>query len=263
MKIHGLFVLICLLVTRLASAQETGATLLRRAYELRRDGHDEEALPLLMQAYTADPSPRIAAQLALAEQATTSWQSASEHLRVALAAPNDPWIARHLEALEGAYALVLARLPQEPRVVALPRPPVVEHTIFVRDRPTIIVRNTSHFPARTVGWVAVGAGSVLAIGGAVSIGIRYAVVASFNDHGCLVGNPTIQPGCDLDATRSGRDVATALAITGAVTGVSLGAVGAALLLGAVHDNQRHATTAWFCVPSSNGLHASIACSVQF
>lgn len=60
------------------------------------------------------PSPRVRAQLALAEQSLRRWPDAYGHLREALAATNDPWISdptRHA-ALEGALREISAHLPQ-------------------------------------------------------------------------------------------------------------------------------------------------------
>lgn len=100
-----------LCITRPAHAQSADA-LLHRAYELRLTGHDEAALPLLEQAYALDHSARVAAQLGLCDEAVGRWVDASAHLHEALAAP-DEWVARHLEALQSAYAAVLSHFPRE------------------------------------------------------------------------------------------------------------------------------------------------------
>lgn len=100
-----------LCITRPAHAQSADA-LLHRAYELRLTGHDEAALPLLEQAYAMDHSARVAAQLGLCDEAVGRWVDAGARLHEALAAP-DEWVARHLEALQSAYAAVLSHFPRE------------------------------------------------------------------------------------------------------------------------------------------------------
>lgn len=76
--------------------------LIRQANDLRRQGHDERALPLFRQAYEAAHSARTAGQLGLAEMALGYWVSAEAHLNEALAEPRNPWVGKNRAALESA-----------------------------------------------------------------------------------------------------------------------------------------------------------------
>lgn len=79
--------------------------LLRRGVELRRQGHDEDAVAPFAEAYRLQPSPRTAAQLGLVQQALGRWSEADGLLREALAAPDDPWVRRNRAVLDGALAV--------------------------------------------------------------------------------------------------------------------------------------------------------------
>ncbi|MFO0624594.1 MAG: tetratricopeptide repeat protein [Polyangiales bacterium] len=72
---------------------------LRRGVELRRAGRDAESLDAFERAYGLQRGPRTAAQWGLACQATGRWAQAETLLREALAAPDDPWVARNRDAL--------------------------------------------------------------------------------------------------------------------------------------------------------------------
>lgn len=79
---------------------------LRLGVELRRAGHNDEALVEFEAAYGLRREPRTAAQLGLASQAVGRWLRADSLLREGLAAPEDPWITRNRAALDGALAVV-------------------------------------------------------------------------------------------------------------------------------------------------------------
>jgi hypothetical protein len=76
--------------------------LVAQGIQYRRASQDEQALTAFRRAYELTPSPRIRAQIALAEQALGRWVEAEITLRAALAQPSDEWIARNLAALEAA-----------------------------------------------------------------------------------------------------------------------------------------------------------------
>ena len=80
--------------------------LILEGVKLREQGKDAEALHLFVRAQELAPTPRALAQRALAEQALGDWAQAEAHLKEALAAVDDPWIARHRPALEGALAVI-------------------------------------------------------------------------------------------------------------------------------------------------------------
>ncbi|MFO0650171.1 MAG: hypothetical protein U0326_28375 [Polyangiales bacterium] len=79
---------------------------LRLGVELRRSGHNDEALVEFEAAYGLRREPRTAAQLGLASQAVGRWLRADALLREGLAAPDDPWITRNRAALDGALSVV-------------------------------------------------------------------------------------------------------------------------------------------------------------
>jgi hypothetical protein len=84
--------------------------LVKRGLELRRRGEDAEALRVFEQAYAARPTPRVRAQMALAQHALGMWIEAEAGLVAALAATGDPWIARNRAPLESSLASVRKRL---------------------------------------------------------------------------------------------------------------------------------------------------------
>ncbi len=232
-----------LCVTQTASAQST-ADLLRRAYELRLSGHDEAALPLLQQAYAINPSPGIAAQLGLGEQSVGLWDDAGRHLHDALAVPNDPWVARHIEALEGAYTLVLAHFPREASArpmtaasempSAAPAAPAGNTGSIVADR---VVRRENHAgmhtdasSLRTLGYSGVVIGGIFLVGGFASWAARETIVGNFNRMGCRVGDPMPAAECDQAKAIAGRDATTAIAVTGLVVGGLVETAGVAMML---------------------------------
>lgn len=78
---------------------------IRHGVELRRTGHDDEALAEFRRAWEAGRSARALAQMAMAEQALGRWADADAHMREALAA-NDPWIARNRVQLQTAAGVI-------------------------------------------------------------------------------------------------------------------------------------------------------------
>ncbi len=84
--------------------------LVKQGVELRRDGHDAEALAVFRRAYAIEATPRVIAQIGLAEQALSRWVDAERDLLLALARDEDPWIAKNAEPLRTALAAVQAHL---------------------------------------------------------------------------------------------------------------------------------------------------------
>ena len=89
-----------------------GDAQLQRGYELRRAGHDDEALVQFRQAWEACHSPRALGQMALAEAALGLWVDADRHLSEALSSASDPWITRSRAQLEDAQTQVVAHVGQ-------------------------------------------------------------------------------------------------------------------------------------------------------
>lgn len=96
---------------RPAAAQSPGdEALLRAGVEHRRAGRDADALAAFREALALRRTPRAIAQVALAEQALSSWVDAEEHLREALSEEQDPWIRQNRPALESAARLIAGKL---------------------------------------------------------------------------------------------------------------------------------------------------------
>ncbi|WP_394827140.1 PEGA domain-containing protein [Pendulispora albinea] len=76
-------------------AAQSADALIAHGVTLREQGRDEEALAEFRKAYAVAPTPRAQAQMGLAEQALGLWTAAEEHVRAALGAESDPWIAKN------------------------------------------------------------------------------------------------------------------------------------------------------------------------
>ncbi len=70
------------------------------ALDLRRQSRDADALRALQDLWQRCPTPRLRAQIALAEEALRLWPDAWDHLHEALLATTDPWITSRRPALE-------------------------------------------------------------------------------------------------------------------------------------------------------------------
>jgi hypothetical protein len=104
-------VVMAVLVSLAASARaEDADALLRRGTELRRSGRDREALAEFQKAAAINETPRVLAQIALAEQALGIWIDAEAHLKKALASENDLWIRKNTSALDGALKVIKQHL---------------------------------------------------------------------------------------------------------------------------------------------------------
>jgi hypothetical protein len=88
----------------------TDEDLLSRGIELRKQGRDAEALAAFERAYAQRPSPRAAAQIALAHHALARWREAERELAEALRNGDDPWVVRNRVYLEESLAVVQAHL---------------------------------------------------------------------------------------------------------------------------------------------------------
>lgn len=86
---------------------------IERALQLRERGRDDEGWQLLAALYARCPTPRVTAQLGVAEHALARWLDAAAHLDAALGAAHDAWVnARRgpLEALRRDVGGHLAEL---------------------------------------------------------------------------------------------------------------------------------------------------------
>lgn len=80
--------------------------------DLRRRNLDLAGFEILRDLWQRCPSPRVRAQLALAEQGLGRWRDAYIHLREALDAPPDAWTTSRRSALLGALGIIRGHLPQ-------------------------------------------------------------------------------------------------------------------------------------------------------
>ena len=76
--------------------------LIRDGVALRREKHDEQALPLFQKAYDLARNPRTAGQLGLCELGVSYSLDAEQHLKEALASPGHPWVAKNQASLDTA-----------------------------------------------------------------------------------------------------------------------------------------------------------------
>jgi hypothetical protein len=95
-----------------ASASEPAEVevLIQEANQLRREGKDGMALPLMRRAYDMATTARTAAQLGLVEVALGYWLPAEQHLVEALSSPRDPWIHQNRAELERVLAGIRASI---------------------------------------------------------------------------------------------------------------------------------------------------------
>ena len=84
--------------------------IVKHGVELRMQGRDREALAEFERARALQDTPRVVAQIGLAEYALGSWLPASEHLDAALKRDRDPWIKKNHDALAKAVAAVAEHL---------------------------------------------------------------------------------------------------------------------------------------------------------
>jgi hypothetical protein len=90
--------------------EPTDEELMARGLAFRKLGQDSDALAAFEHAYAQHPSPRAAAQVALARQALAHWREAERGLLEALHAKDDPWITRYRAELDQSLAAVQAHL---------------------------------------------------------------------------------------------------------------------------------------------------------
>lgn len=93
-----------------ASSNPDAEAMVQQGVALRRAGNDQAALESFRRAFALSPSPRIRAQMALAEQALGQWAAADVDLRAALADQADSWIQRNRSLLEEAQTTINTRL---------------------------------------------------------------------------------------------------------------------------------------------------------
>lgn len=84
--------------------------LVREGLELRRKGQDAAALERFRDAQKIAASPRVTAQIGMAEHALGHWRAADTHLRESLRAAEDPWVTKNRAALEQSLAKIAQHL---------------------------------------------------------------------------------------------------------------------------------------------------------
>lgn len=123
-----------------AAGGDDAEALIKQGVELRKQGQDREALAEFERARAFGDTPRLTAQIGLAQFALGQWVSAEASLKTALSDLRDPWIQRNRPSIADALERVGARLGSvevwgEPtgaevfvngkRIGALPSPPPI------------------------------------------------------------------------------------------------------------------------------------------
>jgi hypothetical protein len=94
-----------------AHAQESVDALVKKGIDLRRQLKDREALAEFQKALAISRTPKVLAQVALAEQAIGLWVKAEVDLEEAMAAkPADRWIEKNRGQLQDALQTIKAHL---------------------------------------------------------------------------------------------------------------------------------------------------------
>jgi hypothetical protein len=89
-----------------AHSAPTAESLIQEGLELRRSGHDFDALAKFERAYTLSKTPRAAAQWGLCLQAVSRWSEADGLIAEALAATADPWVKKNRGILKDSLEAV-------------------------------------------------------------------------------------------------------------------------------------------------------------
>lgn len=101
------------LVSTALAADESPETeaLLRRGIQLRREGNDEAALNVFLEAEAHSPSSvRVLLHVATAAQAASKWLIADEYLKKAARHENDPYYQRYRAEIEEVRAATAQRV---------------------------------------------------------------------------------------------------------------------------------------------------------
>jgi hypothetical protein len=107
MAVGGLcWALFCSWALPFSAAADDIDAILKKGNELRRHGRDREALAEFQRAAQITETPRVTAQIALAEQSLGLWVDSETHMKKALASASDPWIRKNHEVLVGALSIV-------------------------------------------------------------------------------------------------------------------------------------------------------------
>jgi hypothetical protein len=99
----------------LQAAEESAETeaLLRKGIQLRREGADEAALAVFLEAQAQSPdSVRVLLHVATAAQAASKWLMADEYLRKAAEHSDDPYYQRYRTEIEEVRAATAQRVGQ-------------------------------------------------------------------------------------------------------------------------------------------------------
>ena len=102
----GVFAVLLIGAEAAASPADDAEPLVQEGIALRSKLHDAEALDRFQRAFDIAKTPRIQAQIGVAEQALGRWVPAEVHLAAALDATNDGWIVKNRATLETALGAV-------------------------------------------------------------------------------------------------------------------------------------------------------------
>lgn len=98
------------LVAQVGGGGSSWDALVQRGVELRLAGDEAQALVVFREAERTAKTPRLLAQMALAEQSLGHWRDAEAHLVEALASKSDPWIVKQQDALDAALVTIRRHL---------------------------------------------------------------------------------------------------------------------------------------------------------
>jgi hypothetical protein len=84
------------------AAEPSADALIEQGLGLRREGKPEQALDLFRRAHAMAPSPRTFGQMGLVETSLKRWVDGENHLSLALANPDDRWVAKNRAFLDEA-----------------------------------------------------------------------------------------------------------------------------------------------------------------
>jgi tetratricopeptide (TPR) repeat protein len=146
---------LCGAVASVAAADDVD-TIVKKGTELRRQGRDRDALAELQRAARIDETPRVTAQIALAEQALGIWEDAWSHLKKALDHTGDPWIQKNRAVLETALGVIEEHVgtieiwgtPDGAEVLLDDKPigklPTANPAASIRDQVSLLVRSPGY-----------------------------------------------------------------------------------------------------------------------
>jgi hypothetical protein len=151
-----------------AAAQDIDP-IVKKGTDLRRQGRDREALAEFQRAAQVNETPRVTAQIALAEQALGLWEDSWAHLKKALDHEGDPWIQKNHAVLQTALGVIEEHVgiveiwgtPDGAEVLLDSRPigrlPSAQPVAVTSDQASLVVRSAGYIDVTRTLKVKIGA----------------------------------------------------------------------------------------------------------